>query len=85
MAKMPWDKLESDANFAVAFLAALAVSLVVAAVRICGVTHPAFQAVAHLFLGLLIGVGICRNNPAWLIPIVGLCVVEVPMAIITRI
>lgn len=37
--------------------ALILISLLLAALRIGGVTHPSFQAAAHLFVGLLIGWG----------------------------
>lgn len=36
--------------------ASLVVSLMLAGMRIAGMTHPAFQAAAHVWVGLLLGV-----------------------------
>ncbi len=54
------------------------------AMRIAGVTHPAFQAVAHLYVGGLIGTAVGSWTRKPLYPAIILSVVETLCAIFLR-
>lgn len=66
------------------------ISVIIAAIRIVGITHPAFQALAHLWLGVLLGaISIGgeqqKSYKLWRTLVIGLSVIEIIMFFITRV
>lgn len=68
-----------------AFPLAVLFSCLVGALRIGGMTHPSYQAVAHVWVGMLLGIAIAKwdSRYGWLFA--ALCFVEVTMAVFTRV
>lgn len=75
-----WDELAYIVWFAVAF----GLSCGFAIARLCGATHPSFQAFAHIWVGFLLGVAFVRQNWAWVILVAGLSLVELVMFVWTK-
>lgn len=60
-------------------------SLAVAAARIAGVKHEAFQAIAHLFVGGLIGAWLIDPRKLYVNAFGSLCLVEVVCFLFDRV
>lgn len=73
-----------DFAWMVYFFIAVGLSAGFGVARICGVTHPSFQAFAHVFVGLLIGLALGRKQWAWGILAITLSVLELVVAVSTR-
>lgn len=67
------------ANYALAVLICTAL----ATLRLAGVVHPAYQAVAHLYVGFLIGQAVLTNKKYWWLVII-LSTIELFAALVSR-
>ena len=61
-----------------------ALTVLMAGLRIAGVNSPAYQAVAHLFVGGLFAAALLEWKPRFLRPAIVLSVTETVMFIITK-